>query len=181
MKKVVLIFGTISGIIAAAMLMISVPYMLSGEIKGSMAWGFTSQIIALIPLFFGIKAYRDKYKGGNIKFLNGFGVGMLIVLIASILYAIGWEISLMLNDITGEEFMAFMAECEAEAMAKDGAGTAEIAGKKAETIAFGQTTYSNPALRFMLTMAEMLPMGIIISLVSALVLKKKEVLPAYNQ
>jgi hypothetical protein len=180
MKKVVLIFGSISGIIAATLLMISVPYMLSGELKGSMGWGFTSQIIALIPLFFGIKAYRDKYKGGNIKFINGFGVGMLIVLIASIIYAIGWEISLMLNDITGEEFMAFMAECEADSMAKDGASSAEIARMKAETIALGQTTYSNPVFRFMMTMAEMLPVGIIISLVSALVLKKKEILPAYN-
>ncbi len=180
MKKVVLIFGSISGIIAAALLMISVPYMLNGKFQASMGWGFTSQVIALIPLFFGIKAYRDKYKGGSIKFINGFGVGMLIVLIASIIYAIGWEISLMLNNITGEEFMAFMAECEVKSMTNAGATATEIARKKAETIAFGQGAYSNPAFRFLVTMAEMLPVGIIISLVSALVLKKKEVLPAYN-
>lgn len=178
MKKVVLVFGSISGIIAGGLLMISAFYMLSGKMEGSMVWGFTSHFIALIPLFFGIKAYRDKYKGGNIKFLNGFGVGMLISLLASAIYAIGWELSLALNGITGQEFMAFMAESEAKVMARGGATAAEIAAMKAETNGFGQGAYSNPAIRFLVTMSEMLPVGVIVSLVSALVLKKKEVLPA---
>ena len=48
-------------------------------------------VIALSMIFFGIKSYRDNYQNGAIGFWKGFQVGLLITLIASLMYALTWE------------------------------------------------------------------------------------------
>jgi hypothetical protein len=50
--------------------------------------GFLSILFTVILLFFGIKAYRDQYKGGFIKYGQAVGAGVIISLYASIISAI---------------------------------------------------------------------------------------------
>src|SRR5262245_5264223 len=94
MKRIVLIFGFIAGAIVSAMMFITMPMYDSGVL--SMEYGhivgYTTMVIALSMVFFGIKSYRDNYQGGSITFGKGVAIGLLISLIASLMYIISWEI-----------------------------------------------------------------------------------------
>src|ERR1700712_2592846 len=110
MKKTVLVFGGISGLISALMFFITIPLYESGalDLNNGMYIGYTTMVIASSMIFFGIKSYRDKQLGGIIKFGNAMKVGALIALVASFIYAIGWEID---YNFVYPDFMDFYAKC----------------------------------------------------------------------
>ena len=80
MKKIVLIYGLIAGVIVGAMMMITMPLYESGTLKfDNGEWlGYTTMVIALSMVFFGVKSYRDNHLGGSITFGNALKVGLLI-------------------------------------------------------------------------------------------------------
>ncbi len=71
--------------------------------QGGVVYGYTAMLVALTMVFLGVKAHRDKALGGVIKFLPALGVGLLISVVASVIYALAWEVSLAL---TGFDFGA---------------------------------------------------------------------------
>src|SRR5262245_32848653 len=103
MTRTVLIFGLISGAIAAALMWILVSMVNTGAINfdSAMIWGYATMIIALSLVFFGVKSYRDS-NGGHITFLKGLQVGILISLISAVCYAASWE---LYYRGTGQEFL----------------------------------------------------------------------------
>lgn len=181
MKKIVLTFGTIAGILTAGMLFVTNPAdMSSQDHSNSAILGYTTMIVALSTIFIAIKMYRDKHNGGTIKFGRAFLIGVYISLIASFLYATGWEIALSMNNIEPMTFMNQYVETEMAAMKAAGATAEAVAAKKSETLA-AWGWYDNLILRFLWTMiGEMFIVGVIVSLIAAALLRKKEVLPAHS-
>jgi len=94
MKKIILTFGFIAGAIVSVMMFITMPMYDSGTLnfENGEIVGYTTMVIALSMVFVGIKSYRDHHLNGSITFGQGFKVGILITLIASLLYVISWEI-----------------------------------------------------------------------------------------
>ena len=177
MKKVILIYGLIAGSIVAAMMFITMPMYQSGTLNmdnGELV-GYTTMVIALALVFFGIKSYRDNHANGSISFGKGFLVGILITLIACAMYGLAWEIT---YSKIGSEFTKKMTEKYYDDMKAKGASEAELEKAKKEWESFGEM-YKNPVFRFVFTMfVEMFPIGLVITLISAAVLRKKENLPA---
>jgi hypothetical protein len=138
--------------------------------------GYGSMVIALSMIFFGIKSYRDNHQSGAIKFLKGLQVGILITLIASLMYAASWEVYLLTSSGGQEAFMRVYSERYIDNMKNKGATEAEIE-KMTRRLAEMTEMYKNPVIRFGMTLMEILPVGVIITLISAAVLRKKEVLP----
>ena len=173
MKRVILTYGLISGgIIAVASLGI---YSLSDENHHSSEWlGYLVMILALSLVFFGVKSYRDKYQGGVIKFITALGVGLGISLISSIMYVGSWEIYFQNSDGT---FMEQYSAYTIKKLEEQGASDQEISETKAQMAEWTEI-YKNPVMRIGMTFAEILPVAIIISLISAGILKKSEILPA---
>src|SRR5690242_14626014 len=93
MTRIVLIFGLISGAIAAGLMWILMAVVRNGAIDfdNGMTWGYATMIVALSLVFFGVKSYRDN-NGGHITFLKGLQIGILISLISSVCYATSWEL-----------------------------------------------------------------------------------------
>lgn len=176
MKKVVLIYGLIAGTIVGGMMLITMPLYENGTFNfdnGELT-GYTTMVVALSMVFFGVKSYRDNHAGGTITFWGGLKVGLLITLVASIMYAATWEV---LYARMGEEFSQKMVQHYMDDLKAGGATDTEIAEAKAKWDSFGEM-YKNPLIRFGVTLMEIFPVGLVISLLTAGLLRKKEFLPA---
>ncbi len=176
MKRVVLIYGVISGAIIFAMFMITWPLYKNGllSMDHGEILGYTTMVIALSLIFFGVKSFRDNHLHGAIPFGRAFVLGLSIAGVASLFYAISWEI---IFNLFMPDFMDQYANmCIAKA--KAGNATEAELQKVMSQIDQMRGLYKNPFLRFGVTMAEILPVGILVALISAAILRKKEVLPA---
>lgn len=175
MKRTVLVFGAIAGLIVSAFMAISMALMSSASGgsdhgSGAMLIGYTSMIVAFAFVFVGIKNYRDKQNGGIITFVKGFWLGFLISFIASTMYVITWAIEF---HVFLPDFMDKYAAMQVKEVQSSGlSGPAyDEAIKSIEGTAYEYK--HNPLVFTMYTYLEILPVGILISLISALILKRK--------
>ena len=176
MKKVIWTYGLIAGGIVGGMLLISLVFYNNGMLtfdNGEVV-GYTTMVIALSMIFFGIKAYRDNYENGVISFGKGFKVGILITLIASVMYVLAWEIG---YQTIASDFIERYSEHVITKMKAEGATEAELQKAREANAAFGEV-YSNPLVRFGFTFLEISWVGLAITLVCAAILRKKEFFPA---
>lgn len=173
MKKNIIVCGVIAGIIVSALMLTSVNYYSHCEgnvdFGTSMVIGYASMLIAFSLVFVGIKNYRDKYNGGVISFGKAFKTGMLIVLIASTMYVIAWLVDYFyfIPDFA-EKYAAHMLN----ELKASGASQEEIAKQTQEMADFSRM-YKNPFFNAMMTYVEILPVGLIVTLISSFILKRK--------
>jgi hypothetical protein len=177
MLKIILLYGLPGAVIVGGpllwgMLTFDVN---SGEMPENGALiGYATILVALTGVFLGVKHYRDKEKGGVIKFLPALGVGLGISAVASLGWVIAWEISLA---ITKFDFVAAYYGAMIEQAQADGATADKIAQMRTEQEGFA-SMYSNPMIRMGITFVEMFPIGVVISLISAALLRNSRFLPA---
>lgn len=170
MKKTVLIFGLISGAVAAAMMFATLPFADRIGFDRGVIVGYTTIILSFLLVFFGIRSYRENIGGGAITFGRAFAVGILITLISCICYVVAWEI-LYYN------FMPDFADKYAAhvlAKAKAAGATAEAIQAKMDEVKNLKHILDNPFLNAAATFIEPFPVGLIITLISALILRKRK-------
>lgn len=168
MKKIILVYGLIAGLICAAVLGIS-SILGAGSLsyEYGMYFGFTSMILAAVVMWFGIAQYK-KNLGGKISFGKAFMTGFLMTLIASSMYVAAWM-------ITGpENFGKTYSEYEAQSMRKEGINEAKIAKHMEGNREMWEKYDSNPAFRAALTYVEIVPVQLIIVLIASVVLSIKK-------
>ncbi len=172
MKKIIWTYGIIAGIIVGAMLWITIPLHLNGVVTfdNGMYVGYTNMVIALSTIFFAVRSYRDNHQGGVISFGKALKIGLLISLIASAFYALSWEISY--RTVAGD-YMASYTEYQVGKLEEQGATEQQIAAAREEYESFGEL-YDNFFVRLGFTVMEILPVGLVISLLCAALLRKKE-------
>lgn len=166
MKKTVLTYGLIAGFISC------IGFFLLGQdmdFDKGMIYGFGSMILAFSLIFVAVKSYRDKHNGGIISFGKAFEVGLYVALIASTIYVFAWLFSLnfMFPDFAEKYSSYLIAQMQAE-----GASTAEISAKMQEMNEFKES-YKNPIIVILYTYMEILPLGIVVALITAAFLKKR--------
>jgi hypothetical protein len=171
MKKLVLTYGLLSGVILATLTATMLTLCLNGTIdmRHSQVLGYTMMALAYIAVFFGIRVYRDQHSGGAITFGRAFKVGILITLVTCAVYVIGWEIVYwgFLPDF-GDKYAAYTLQ----QMQEDGASAAAIAEARANMEKFKEL-YRNPFFNVGITFLEVFPTGLIVTLISAAVLRRK--------
>lgn len=176
MKKIVLRYGLIAGAIIVLFMTTSMSLM-GKELhyKIGEVFGYASMIIALSTIFVGIRKYRDEELGGFISFGKAFQVGLFITLVASALYVTGWMIYSATG--TGQEFMANYLDATIAQLRQSGISEAEVDQKVAEMEAFMEM-YKNPIVKIGMTFLEIFPVGLIISLIAAALLRKSKTTPS---
>ncbi len=175
MKKNIIVYGLIAGIIVSVFMLSSVNYL--SHCKGnvdydtSMLIGYASMLLAFSLVFVGIRNYRDKFNEGVISFGLAFKIGIMIILIASTIYVIAWLIDYFyfIPDFI-EKYSAHMLD----KMKASGASQLEIDKQTEEMANFGRM-YKNPFFNAMMTYLEILPVGLIVTLISSFILKSKTV------
>jgi MFS family permease len=170
MKKIVIVCGLMAGGIVSAMMMITMAiYTSTGNFENGMIYGYASMLLAFSLIFVGIKNYRDKYNSGIISFGKAFKIGLFITLIASTMYVIVWLIDyyFFIPDF-GEKYAAHMLE----KLKASGTSEIEMAKQTKEMASFSEM-YKNPFFNALITYSEIIPVGLIVTLISSIILKKK--------
>ncbi len=171
MKKLVLTYGLIAGAVVSAFMAISMMSIADDPSKigaGSMVVGYLGMLIAFAFIFVAVKNYRDKQNGGVVSFGKAFSIGLLIALIASVMYVITW--SLVYKYHMPDFMETYCAEMIRQA--KTSMTGAELEAKIAE-INKGKEMYSSPVGFTLITFSEIFPVGLLVSLIVALILKRK--------
>ena len=169
MKKVVLRFGLASAFIITALSSVTLPLCMNGTLDHREIVGYTTMVLAFLMVFFGIRSYRDNVAAGAIGFGKAFQVGILITMVTCAMYVIGWEIAYF------NFFPHFLDQYTAHVLLKmRSAGESEIAiQEKAATLAEMAKHYQNPLYNSAVTFMEIFPVGLIVTLVSAAILRRK--------
>lgn len=179
MKKTVITFGLIGGVIIMIFTFIIATLCDRDMIAFERAEivGYASMVIALSMIFFGIKSYRDNQGGGKITFWKGVQVGVLITAIASALYVVGGEAYTAYNPGFAPKVMEKYKEMETRKMEQKGASKEEI-DATIKQMSDMMKLMENPLFRVPIYLIEIFPVGLIITLISAGLLRKRELLPA---
>jgi|SRR5215510_6304309 len=169
MKKIVLTFGLISGAIISALMFATVPFMHQIGMNKGMIIGYTTMVLAFLLVFFGIRSYRENVGEGRISFGRALGVGLLIMLITCACYVLTWEI-IYFNFMPdfAEKYAAFVIE-DARA---HGATPAEL-DKQMEDLRKFREMYNNIFFNVGMTFLEPLPVGLVMTFISALILRRR--------
>ncbi|HLO72948.1 MAG TPA: DUF4199 domain-containing protein [Flavobacterium sp.] len=164
MNKIVLKNGLFGSVIVSSLLVFITMYMKSNpEKEVSMTVGFAGMILAFFFVIWGIKQQRDA-NNGVISFGKAFITGFMITLIISTVYVLVWLIILY-------NYFPNFAEHYTD-MAIQKASPDEVA-KVTEDMNSFKEMYKNPIMVILLTYVEILPLGIVFSIISALILKRK--------
>jgi Protein of unknown function (DUF4199) len=143
-------------------------------LKYGVVLGYLTMLIALSTIFVAIKRRRDRDLGGVIGFWPAFGLGLAISAVASLCYVIAWEAALA---VTGMDFAGDYARALIEQQRAQGLGGESLKRYVAEMETF-KAQYANPLYRVPMTLAEILPVGLLVSLVSAGLLRNSSFMPA---
>ena len=171
MKKTVLTFGLIGGAIMAAMMFATLPFVDKiGFDKGEIV-GYTTMILAFMLVFFGIRSYRENVGGGNITFGRAFSVGVLITLITCVGYVVAWEIIYFkfMPDFV-DKYASYMVE-----KARASGASQQVIDAKLQQMTSLKAMYDNPFINAAMTFTEPFPIGLIVTLISAAILRKKTI------
>jgi hypothetical protein len=168
MKKTVLTFGLISGAVSSVMMLATLPFIdRIGFDKGEIL-GYTTIVLSFLLVFFGVRSYREN-NGGTMTFGRGVTVGLLITLISCVCYVVTWEIiyfKLMPGFV--EKYSAYTIEH----LKASGASQQTIDASVKQMEGF-KRMYHNPLMNAAITFTEPFPIGFVVMLISAAVLRKK--------
>jgi hypothetical protein len=170
MKKTVLTFGLIAGVMISVLMDGSL--LLANKIgsgHNSMLLGYTMMVASFLLIYFGIRSYRDNTLAGQISFGRAFACGILIALITTVCYVATWEV-LYFNFMP--HFMDSYFAAQIAKVQSSGLDPATVAAKVA-AIQQSQQQYQNPLINIAYTFIEPLPVGLLITLISAVILRRK--------
>jgi amino acid transporter len=169
MKRIVLRFGFASGLLLLALSAVIMPLCLNQTFDHMEVLGYSAMLLAFLFVFFGVKSYRDNVGGGTIGFGKAFQVGILITLITCAMYVIAWEITYY------NFFPDFLDKYSAHVLDRmRAAGESEAAIRKTTAdMARMAKLYANPLFNIGITFMEVFPVGLIVTLVSAAILRRK--------
>jgi hypothetical protein len=169
MKKTVLTFGLISGVMISVLM--GGNLLLANKIGSghSLILGYTTMVASFLLIYFGVRSYRDNTLGGQISFGRAFSCGILIALITCVCYVAMWEI-VYFNFLP--HFMDSYWAAQIHKVQAAGLDPATTAAQVA-AIQHSAQLYQNPLVNMAYTFMEPLPVGIVITLVSAAILRRK--------
>ncbi|HTB33001.1 MAG TPA: DUF4199 domain-containing protein [Bacteroidia bacterium] len=169
MKSVVLKYGSISGALMAILLFTSIPLAprLGFNTVGMIL--FLGKIAVYIPIYYGIRYFRQNNSDGNLTFWKGFNIGILIVVIACVFYALSWIMLYywVAPDFPDRYFADYIAQLK-------------LHGALPKDITDAQTQFEeskkvlvNPLINAAYAFTDPLETGIIMTLIFTVILRKK--------
>ena len=169
MKKTVVVFGLISGVVGSLMMLLTVPFMDRIGFDRGQIFGYTAIVLSFLFVFFGIRSYRENVGGGALTFGRGFTVGLLITLISCVFYVATWQVVYFkLAPGFFDKYQAYAVE-QARASGRSEAAIQETV-RQMQSV---RQLYDNPFFNAAITFLEPFPVGLAVTLISAGILRRK--------
>ena len=170
MKKKVLKFGLISAGILSVMMLLTLPFLDRIGFEKGQVIGYTTMVLAFLLVFFGIRSYREEEGNGSISFGRAVAVGLLMTLIACVGYVVTWEIIYFkLAPGFADKYTSYILE-----QLRASGATQQLIDAKIEEMKNFKAILDNPLLNAAITFLEPLPVGLIMTLISAAILRRKK-------
>jgi hypothetical protein len=173
MARIIIIYGLIAGLIIIAGIIGTL--VAGGDQPHGNVWlGYLVMLLGMAAVFMGVKQHRDQAGGGVIRFFPALGVGLGIALVASLVYVLIWEVYLAATDygFMGQYVAATLETRRAEGLS--GEAYRQLETQMNQMV----VQYQSPWFRMPLTFAEIFPVGLLVSVVSAALLRNSRFLPA---
>lgn len=175
MLNKILSYGAASGLFVGGTLFVVFVWMGGHPPNGwGMLIGYLTMLVALSLVFVAIKRHRDTALGGVIRFWPAFGLGLGVSFVASLFYVVAWEAALA---VMQADFAGTYADAVIQRQKAAGVSGEALAKLVADMERF-KANYANPAYRLPMTFTEIFPVGVIVSLISAALLRNSRLLPA---
>ena len=168
MKRVVLTFGLLAGLVLSVMMAANIAFVDRIGFERAEVIGYTTMVLAFLMVFFGIRSYRDNIYGGTITFGRAVGIGLLITLVASACYVVTWEV---IYYWFAPDFVDRYGAYMLEQARNEGATEAELARRSADIARFREM-FKNPLFNAAMSFIEVLPVGLVITILSAAILRR---------
>lgn len=170
MKKTVVTFGLISGGVSSLMMLLTMPFLDRIGFEHGEVIGYTMIVLSFLLVFFGVRSYRENVGGGVLTFGRGFTVGLLITLVSCVFYVATWQV---IYFKLSPGFMDKWTAYAVERARASGASEAEVQ-KTAQQMQTFKAMYDKPLVNAAITLIEPLPIGLVVTLISAATLRRKE-------
>jgi heme/copper-type cytochrome/quinol oxidase subunit 2 len=130
--------------------------------------GYLTMLLSMIFVFMGIRHYRDRVNGGSLSFVQGLKIGVLIVLIPAVFFGLfdvlftevlqpGWKETYYTHYI--DQVKANTPPAKLAAALKKATDEKEM--------------FANPVFQFLLMSATVFIIGLMVTIISALTLRRK--------
>jgi hypothetical protein len=170
MKRTVLTFGLIAAAISSLLMLLTLPFLDRIGFEKGEVLGYTAIVASFLPVFFGIRSYREHVGGGVLTFGRGVTVGLLITLIGCVGYVATWQV---IYFKLAPDFLDKFSAYTIEKARASGASQASIDESVRQMKAFKEM-YDKPLVNAAITFIEPFPVGLAVTLVSAAVLRRRE-------
>jgi hypothetical protein len=171
MIRTIVTFGLIAGAILSILMVANISLLDRIGWGNAEIFGYTTIILSFLLVYLGVRSYRES-NGGTITFGRAFAAGLGITLITCLCYVVTWEILYFnvgsIRENFAEQYSAYMLE-----QAKSSAASAEELKTQAEQMEKFRVLYENPLFNAAITFIEPFPIGLAMTLLSALALKRK--------
>lgn len=169
MKNTVLRYGLWSALSIFVLFLISSFILKDLDFNTQEIYGYVSIVVSLSFVFFGIKHFRDKENQGLLSFGKGLVIGLVITLFASITFGI---YNVVYVEYIDPNFMTDYYNYSVEQISKTLSG-AELQAKLKQ-MEDEKAMFSSPFMNFSLMFLTVFMIGFVISLISSLVLHRKQ-------
>jgi hypothetical protein len=172
MKAIVIKYGLIS---ASIIIFISLGHYIltGGEMNFELGEviGYSSMIISMVAVYFGIRNYRDNHLQGEISFGKAFAVGAAISCVAGLIF--GVYVYVLIEYITpdfGEKYMAYYID----QIKNSGASADQIKKQLDEVAAMQKGVFGQNWFQGILMFFTVFPIGLILTFLFSFLLKTKK-------
>lgn len=170
MNKTILTYGLLSGAVASALMLCTAFYFKSSmDTSNGALIGYAGIVLSMLVVFFGVRTYRQREAGDGWGFGKAFQTGLFITLISCACYVVSW---MLVYEFVMPDFMDRYIAHSLEQMRAAGQSAEQIQAEAAKMEEMREL-YKNPLARAGLTFLEPFPIGLLTTLVSAFVLRKK--------
>jgi len=175
MFKTIITYGLLAGLIVCVPLFSIILFVgCDANSVWSMAIGYLTMLIALSTVFVAIKHIRDTMRGGVIGFWPALGIGLAVSAVAGVFYVLAWDLTCKIGHI---DFADSYAKAMIDGQKAKGVSGPALAKLTADMDAF-KIQYANPLWRWPMSFMEIFPVGVLVSLISAGLLRNPRLFPA---